>query len=154
MIRGQVNTGSACPVTVFFADSLGSFRYWVTQDTLTNLPGQIRLRVLQLSPDAGQVFFTVNKRIATAFPDSLQYGSVTPFINLDNPVSDTLTIRFYHVGDTTNILTRAFLYADPGRVYTMVLKGYVNSQAYPDPKTPGNTVNINPDLSVVINKNY
>lgn len=136
------------PRTIYYADSLGQFRTWILTDTV-NIPDKyIGIRVMDLSPDAGKVFFTINGLPAAGFPDSLQYGQVTPFVRLPNPVADTLQLRFYNVSDSADIVALVFLSASPGHAYNLILRGYQNGQSFADQGT-GQSLSFLPDLNAV-----
>lgn len=153
--RDTVDMAQNMPISVYYGDSLGYFRSWVLKDTLVSDAEKIRLRFLDASPDAGNVFVKVNDRPTPAgFPDSLKYGMVSSFTDYNNPVSDTLRIYFYHVGDSTNILARSFLQAEPGRSYTLTLAGYVNSNIGYTDSVSGTHLTGSIGLHVIVNKNY
>lgn len=141
------------PTSVYFADSLGNFRSWVTIDTLTRIDSAIRLRVLDLSPDAGSVFFTIDGHPATGFPDSLQYGRITNFLPWHNAASGKLLIQFFNTTDSTTILAGSFLDAAPGHTYNILLRGYKKGQICNDPVS-GRPLRFSPDLVVTITQNF
>ena len=154
LVRQEITTTSQYPTTVFYADSLGVFGSWVTRDTLVSLPGQIRIRILDLSPDAGSLFFTVNTQAPPAgAPPVLRYGSVTSFLNYPGITGDSaLLLSFYNPGDTVDLITAAQLQASPGHSYTVLIEGYENAQSMTDPFT-GNTDQYPPDLKASVYQN-
>jgi len=152
LITTGVTTAPGNPVTVYFADSLGYFRSWALTDAVKEMPGMVMLRALHLSPDAGNVFFTIGGQAVTGFPASMQYGQITSFVARPNPVADTLQIRFYKAGDSVNVLTSASLSVLPGHAYNLVLRGYLNNRSFKDPIT-GKYLNFYPDLKVMLTQN-
>jgi hypothetical protein len=152
----QFQLAANAPVSIYYADSLGFFRSLVMQDRFTTSNGQVNLRFLDLSPDAGNIFFTIDEQPAAAqgFDSTYRYGQAGAFVNFPNPVSDTLRISFYQAGDSVDVIAREFLQADPGHAYTFALQGYYNtSPSYIDPLT-GKPENPLGGLSILVNKNY
>ena len=137
------------PTTLYFADSLGYFQSLALADTVTAQDGFAMLRVIDLCPDAGNVFCTVGGTPVTA---ALQYGQATRFIPWINPRADTLILRFYQPGDTTDILASSLLSVSPGHAYNVVVCGYLKGQAYADPRTK-KTYSFGPDLRVILTQN-
>lgn len=154
LVRQEITTSAQYPTTVFYADSLGVFNSWVTKDTLISLPGQVRIRLLDLSPDAGSLFFTVNSQTPPqGAPSVLQYGSVTSFVDYPNITADTtLLLSFYNPGDTTDLITAAQFQASPGHSYTVLINGYENAQYLTDPFTGGSS-SYPPDLKASVYQN-
>lgn len=154
LVRQKITTSSQYPTTVFYADSLGVFGSWVTRDTLVSLPGQVRVRILDLSPDAGSLFLTVNSQAPPpGSPTILRYGSVTSFVNYPGITGDsTLLLSFYNPGDTTDLITATELLASPGHSYTVLIEGYENTQSMTDPFT-GNFDQYPPDLKASVYQN-
>lgn len=155
LVRQGITTNAQYPTTVFYADSLGVFGSWVTKDTLISLPGQVRVRLLDLSPDAGSLFFTVNTQAPPpGSPSVLRYGSVTSFVNYPNITGDsTLLLSFYNPGDSATLITAAQFQASPGHSYTILINGYENAQYLTDPYT-GNFDQYPPDLKAQVYQNY
>lgn len=151
LITNRVET-SDLPVTLYYSDSLGHFRGYICRDNVTESANAIQLRVFDLSPDAGKVFFTIGGQPATGFPDTLRYGAITPFTAWTNPVADTLQIRFYSTSDSVDILASAPLTASPGHAYNVVFTGYMNQQFFPDPVS-GQFLYFNNDLKLILTQN-
>jgi hypothetical protein len=152
----EVQLGPNAPVSIYYADSVGYFRSLVLQDQFTTQSSQANIRFLDLSPDAGSIFFTIDDQPASAqgFDTTYAYGQHSGFIPFPNQVSDTLRINFYQAGDSVDVIAREFLQADPGHAYTFILEGYYNtSPSYPDPLT-GKTKTPTGGLSILVNKNY
>jgi hypothetical protein len=162
LVRMPVTVPPDTPVTVWFMDSLGSYQGIVTKDVFNHQDGKAGIRLVDASPDAGPVFFTINKEFAggdpaqgipaTGFPDTLKYGNISPFIQRSVAVLDTLKLRFYSVADSTTVLIRSSLIIQPGHAYTVVLAGYNQSESYTSPRT-GAPVSLSADLRIVLFKN-
>jgi hypothetical protein len=152
----QFQLAANAPVSIYYADSMGFFRSLVLQDQFTTSNSQVNLRFLDLSPDAGNIFFTIDEQPAAAqgFDSSYVYGQHSAFVPFPNPVSDTLRISFYQAGDSVDAIAHEFLQADPGHTYTLALQGYYNtSPSYTDPLTFLQTTPAG-GLSILVNKNY
>lgn len=141
------------PTSVYFADSVGYFKSWIMADTVTRNDSAIHLRLLDLSPDAGKVFFTINGKKAAGIPDSLQYGKTTGFLPLPLPAPGRLLIKCYALGDSTTILASSFLNAAPGHAYNILLKGYKGNRWMRDPSN-GKFVTFTPGLNISITQNF
>jgi hypothetical protein len=143
------------PTTVFYADKFGNYRTLVANDPYTATDGKIGLRIINLSPMDGTVFITINQQIPDLLPASTQYGYNSGFIPLDLTTRDTLKIKVYQPGDTTDFLAHTTLDAMPGHAYTLLINGYDNNSpsSYVDPHT-GRTVGITPNFGVTAIKNF
>jgi hypothetical protein len=141
--------------TVFYADSLGSYRMLIANDAFTPADGKIGLRIVNLNPTDGNVFITINKAIPAALPASTHYGDHTPFIPLDITRMDTLKIKVYQPGDTSRFLARTSVEVVPGHAYTLLISGYGNQAPgnYKD-RASGRTVGISFNFSIVPIKNF
>lgn len=144
------------PVSAFYADSMGYFSSFFLEDKFSIQDSQVSLRLVNLCPDAGNVFFTIDQQAAPAlgFASSYSYGQSSPFINYPNPSFDTLRIYFYQAGDSIDVIAREFLPVFPGHAYTFTLQGYVNpSPMYTDPVT-GDFENLSGGISTPAYQNY
>ncbi|MHA4810850.1 hypothetical protein ACX0G9_22270 [Flavitalea flava] len=152
VVRLPVNISADNPLTVWYMDSLGQYRGAITRDHFQSKTGQVDLRVVDASPDAGPVFFTINQEPAKDFPDTLKYGTISSFIQRSVTVADTLRLRFYSVADSSTVLTRTTLVVQPEHAYTIVLTGYYQSNYYINPYS-GKPVWPSPDLRILLFKN-
>jgi hypothetical protein len=144
------------PVSIYYADSMGYFRSVVLQDQFTTQGTQTNIRFVDLSPDAGSIFFTIDEQPASVqgFDTAYVYGQHSDFVPLSDTAGSTLRINFYQAGDSVDVIAREFLQADPGHAYTFILEGYFNtSPTYTDPLT-GDAENPAGGLSLLVNKNY
>jgi len=141
-------------LSIFYSDSLGVYKTFVFRDTLIPQPTNTGLRVIDLSPDAGKVVFTIDRMQPSGFPDTLQYGTVSSFVSRGaSPAGDTLKVRFYDPTDMTTELARSTVYTRPGHGYTIVLTGYARSESYMN-SYRGKQVFMSADLRVTVYQNY
>src|SRR5262249_12029318 len=73
------NADANVPQTVYFSDSLGLMRSLITRDEQLLVKDSIRIRLVHLSPDAGNVTLVVNK--VSHFFDSTAYGTASSYID-------------------------------------------------------------------------
>lgn len=149
LVSAGIKVVSSVPTTVYFADSLGFFRYWQVYDTVKTSSSGISLRVLDLGPDAGPVTVTIGNLPVPGITDSLVYGQVTGFVPYPVSTDTTLQIRVYALGDNTTVLASVPFNASPGHAYNLVLKGYLNNQSFPDPYE-GGTIDLSQDFGIII----
>ncbi|WP_212002043.1 DUF4397 domain-containing protein [Chitinophaga sp. HK235] len=123
------------PMTVYFADDKGKFRTWKLSDQVNTKSDSTYLRVLNLSPDAGKVFLTINGKVPTGFPASLDYGDVTRFTGRAVSGPDTLRVRLYQQAAPDVDIISTTLLTTPGSAYNIVLSGSLNGQSFIDPAT-------------------
>jgi hypothetical protein len=152
LVTNQVQTAPGLPVTLYYSDSICHFRTFVCRDAVNETPDAAQLRVFDLSPDAGNVFFKIDSLPATGFADTLQYGTITHFTPWKIPAATTLQIYFYAVGNTTNVLATAPLSVLPGHAYNIIFTGYASFESGPDPFT-GRWINFFSDLRIILTQN-
>ncbi|RBL92764.1 DUF4397 domain-containing protein [Chitinophaga flava] len=137
------------PMTVYFADDKGKFRTWKLSDQVNTKSDSIYLRILNLSPDAGKVFLTINGKVPTGLPASLDYGDVTRFTGRAVSGPDTLRVRFYQQSAPDAAIISATLLTTPGSAYNIVLKGNLMAQSFKDPLT-GLVLNYDASLKLAL----
>lgn len=156
LIRNEAfTTNDTYPTTVIFSDSMGVFGSWITTDTPVSVTGQIRVRLIDLSPDAGSIFFTSGSQAPPpGSPAVMNYGMETSFINFPSPSADTtLSFLFYNAGDSVDVVAAAFLAASPGHSYTIIVQGYENAESYQD-HISGRPFNFSPDLRTMMLQDF
>jgi hypothetical protein len=144
------------PTSIFYTDSLGYFRSLILPDQYNTRDSTVNIRFINLSPDTGPVFFTIDEKPASqqGFNAAYAYGQNSAFVDYPNPATDSLRINFYQSGDSVDVIARLFLLVDPGHAYTFALQGYINpSPGYPDPLT-GNWEAPLGGVSVLVYKNH
>lgn len=124
LVKSKIATAIDKPVTVYFTDSLGVFHQMVTVDEQLPVSNKFRLRMVHLSPDAAEVYATVDGKTLGEIGKGLKYRSFTAYQDLESTRTDTLKINVYKKGDPTTAIAKAFLETQPGHSYTMVLSGY------------------------------
>lgn len=128
--------------TVYLSDSLSYFNVLMTRDTLVRLEGKARVRLVNLSPDAGKVQVYLDT-MAVKGLKSNGYKHVSPFVQVNTDVY--IAVRVRSLGEeTASTLIRKSIPIESGRSYTLILRGYMN----PPDKDPNKSIN----LSVLINQ--
>lgn len=155
LIATKATTTIQTPVTIYFADSAGIFKALVTQDDQKIADTIARIRLVHLSPDAGQVYATINNNKGGALGNGLNYLQATPYQDLAVGQNDTLRVKIYRSGDTTAaLMTRTTVEASPGHCYTLMLTGYYKTTGtYKAPDSIAN-IQIKPGLFLTTTKNY
>ncbi|MBN9379750.1 MAG: DUF4397 domain-containing protein [Chitinophagaceae bacterium] len=145
------NAVTDVPRTIYFSDSMGVFRSVITRDEQKLLQDSIRIRLVDLSPDAGMVTLVVNK--TGHFFYSAAYGSVSTYVNYPLKDAARLTMQVRSSVDSTKVLARTILNASPGRSYTLLLQGYNNGGgSFTDPD--GKPVTINANIGLTANTSF
>jgi hypothetical protein len=138
------------PQTLYFTDSLGAFRTLLTTDQQLAIQDSIRLRFIHLSPDAGGVSLLANKQ--RLFPDSAVFGAVSTYVSYPLAAAANVSLQARSTADTTQILARFLLSAQPGRSYTVLLSGYKGNVSFHGPK--GSTVTANGNIVLSVNTSF
>lgn len=128
--------------TVYLSDSLSYFNVLVTRDTLVRLENKARMRLINLSPDAGPVQLYLDT-LAIQGLSGTGYKSVTPFLPVDPGAFVAVRIRGTKNG-IQETLVRKSIPLIAGRSYTVILRGYMS----PEDKDPNKSI----DLSILINQ--
>ncbi|WP_143307499.1 DUF4397 domain-containing protein [Chitinophaga vietnamensis] len=124
--------------TLFLSDSLGSFRSTAVTHESVSVTNKVRLRMVQLCPDADSVNLRIGANVTSL--RNLPYGSVSTYAEWPAATDTLLKLRLFNARDTMNVIGRYDLNASPGQSYLLVLWNYRNAHQYKDSK--GNTVNI------------
>jgi hypothetical protein len=127
--------------SVFLADSLGYFEAITVEDELVRDEKMARIRLVHLSPDAPRVSMVIDTT-AVAGLDSIQFKQITPFVNVPPDENPGFRIRCIIDGQERTLIRKSFALL-PGRSYTFILRGYVQSRN----DDPNKTIN----LSALIN---
>lgn len=126
--------------TYLLSDSLGTFHV-TTMKHAAGSAGKVRLRLVQLCPDADSVNMRIGSNLLTSM-QNLPYRSVSDYIDYPLTTDSTLKLRLFNAGDTLNVIARADLAAQPGQSYMVICWKYRQAHQYTDKE--GNTVNIVP----------
>lgn len=143
-------TAVSDPQTLYITDSLGVFRTLLTTDQQWTVQDSIRLRFIHLSPDARGVSLLANKQ--GLFADSTTFGVATPYVNYPLSTAGNVSLQARSTTDTTQILARFLLNAQPGRSYTVLLDGYKGSVIFHGPK--GSTVSANGNIVLSVTTSF
>lgn len=149
LITDTLNTQPGHPVTVYFADNLGKFRTWKINDDVNTSSDSVYLRLLHFSPDAGDIYYTINGERPKTSPTSFVYGTIPGFTARPCKGLDTLRLRFYRTAEPNDAFFSARLMTTPGGAYNLVVKGYQNNQSFKDPASK-QSVNISAGLNVML----
>jgi hypothetical protein len=110
--------------TMYFMDSLGYYEMMTTMDDVAADPLQAKIRLVDLSPDAG----TVHLRIDTMAIDAIKnvsYRTVTGYTSVKPDVKPGIRIMYTEAGTgTERTLIRKSFPLEAGKCYTMILRGY------------------------------
>jgi hypothetical protein len=120
------------------SDSLGAFSVTTVVPDQGVAAGRIRLRLVQLCPDAD----SVNMRIGNNLVKGLQNMNYRSSAFIDYPLKgdSTLKLRLFNAGDTVNVIGRNDLPAQSGQSYMLVFRNYRKGHQYTDKN--GKQVNI------------
>lgn len=129
--------------TLYLTDSMGYSVILHTDDEVERHPSRARIRLINLSPDAGKVFLTIDNIPVEPIRD-VTYRQVTGFTDLEP--NEKPGIRIMTVDQATGlekILTRKSFALEAGKCYTMILRGYT--------KAPDGNINKTLTLSTITN---
>jgi hypothetical protein len=114
--------------TYFLSDSLGAFSVTTVVPGQGGAAGRIRLRLVQLCPDAD----SVNMRIGNNLVNGLQNMNYRSSAFIDYPLNgdSTLKLRLFNAGDTVNVIGRNDLPAQSGQAYMLVFRNYRKGHQY------------------------
>lgn len=129
--------------TLYLADSLGYTVILSTKDEVQRNASMAKVRLINLSPDAGKVSLTLDDAPVDAIR-AVGYRQVTGFTDIQPDVKPG--IRIVTMNERTGeeqVLTRKSFALEAGKCYTMILRGYT--------KAPDGNVNKTISLSTIIN---
>lgn len=144
-----VNLPKDKQVTFCISDSLGRF----SETSITHIPGAIagtvKLRLVQLCPDADSVNLRLGNQIQTGM-QNLPYRSVSEYLNYPLVANNTLKLRIFNGSDTLATIARADLVAVPGQSYLLILRNYSKAHQYTD--SDGHTIDITANAELDIRR--
>lgn len=112
--------------SVFLADEGDLFLPIVVEDKLTNPGGsKAHIRLAHLSPDTSEVNLVMGNE-ETALFESSSFQQVTDYKAVDSGAA-VLELKDALSGET--LVTTTEIAIQPGRIYTMVIRGYQNSDS-------------------------
>ncbi|HWZ58341.1 MAG TPA: DUF4397 domain-containing protein [Gemmatimonadaceae bacterium] len=134
---------------IYLTDSIGVRYHVMLVDESTPGPANsVRMRVLNLSPDAGPVSAYVVASSGTFLwsnlPQQVAYGTISPYVTVDPSVvaSDgNVYLKFFGGTDTAQTVAAATVPFTPGRSYHVVVEGLVSPHVVSYPGAVSVTVN-------------
>jgi hypothetical protein len=111
--------------TVYLLDSLGFFDIMYTRDDVVPDAAKAAIRLLHLSPDAGNVYL----RIDTALIDDIKnvgFRKVTEYTMITPDIKPGIRIMYKDETGEERTLVRKSFPLEAGKCYTMILRGYKN----------------------------
>lgn len=148
----HLTTSATILKSLFITDSLGMFRSVLLNDDAPVAAGTVNMRYLNLSPDAGDTFLTIDNKKVTNLSDPVAFSKYHNYAPVVVTRPDTLIVRVYAAADTTNVLSQLFVTVYPGQAYTLFLTGYNHKQSYTDPNGDMRGVSPAPLLNVINSK--
>lgn len=109
--------------TVYLLDSLGFFEIMYTRDDATPDATKAKIRLVHLSPDAGNVYL----RIDTAAVDAIKnvgFRKVTDYTTVTPDIKPGIRIMYKNEMGEEKTLVRKSFPLEAGKCYTMILRGY------------------------------
>lgn len=131
------------------SDSLGTFHATTVTHTRATAAGTVRLRLVQLCPDADSVNMRIGAQLLKGI-QNLPYRSVSGYVEYPLPTDSTLKLRLFNARDTLTTIARADLPATPGQVYLLILRNYSKNHQYKN--NTGQLVNVIPNGVLDIRK--
>lgn len=125
--------------TYALSDSLGTYHVTAVTHAAEAPAGKVRLRLLQLCPDADSVNLRIGNNLLAGM-QNLAYQDVSGAVDYPLAADSTLKLRIFNAGDTLTTIARADLAATPGQSYLLILRNYRQPHQYTN--KDGNTVNI------------
>ncbi|WP_143306486.1 DUF4397 domain-containing protein [Chitinophaga vietnamensis] len=113
----------------------GLFRVFSFPEEKTSTAGKVRLRYIDLVLDKdtlnGYIFASNGRKFSSnATPHALTYGTASSYYDLDTAglvINGEMRLRIFPKADTTSVITQVPIPATPGRTYTVLLFGHVNT---------------------------
>lgn len=109
--------------TVYLLDSLGFFEMMHTQDDVVPDAGKAKIRLLHLSPDAGNVYLKIDT-MAIDEIKNVGYRKVTGYISVLPDIKPGIRIMYKDNDGAEKTLVRKSFPLEAGKCYTMILRGY------------------------------
>lgn len=109
--------------TVYLLDSLGFFDIMYTSDDVTPDPAKAKIRLLHLSPDAGNVYLRIDTTAIDAIRD-VNFRKITGYTAVAPDIKPGIRIMYKDEGGEERTLVRKSFPLEAGKCYTMILRGY------------------------------
>jgi hypothetical protein len=131
------------------SDSLGIFNSTKVVHEPGVMTGKIKLRLVQLCPDAGAVNIRIGNNLVKGL-QNMTYRNVSTLIDYPLAADSTLKLRVFNGSDTLTVIGRNDLQAKPGQSYLLIFKNYSKAHQYTG--SSGTPVNISPNSILDIRK--
>jgi len=123
---GLIKLSKGSHQTIYFTDSLGYFTTLVTEDDTERTQDSATIRLLNLSPDAGPVRLYLDTTLMKGM-EHVIYSQCTGYLRVPTTTKSGIRVTTEATDDAPEkILSRKSFPLQSGRVYTLILRGYVN----------------------------
>jgi Domain of unknown function (DUF4397) len=114
--------------SIFAVDSVQSISAVVVKDELPDpIPGKIAIRFVNLSPNAPA--YDIGVKGGAVINSNIAYKAASSFVQADLPVgNDTLKLEMRPTGTATITRTLNIVKPVAGRIFTLVVRGYVGTR--------------------------
>jgi hypothetical protein len=109
--------------TVYLLDSLGFFEIMHTQDDVTPDAAKAKIRLLHLSPDAGNVYLKIDTEPIDAIKN-VGFRKVTDYTTVTPDIKPGIRIMYKDETGEERTMVRKSFPLEAGKCYTMILRGY------------------------------
>ena len=110
--------------TIYLLDSLGFYGTIYTQDDVDSDPVNAKIRLINLSPDAGAVYCRIDT-MSVAGIDDVSYRQVSGYSRVKPDTKPGIRIMYMdkNTGVEQQLVRKSFV-LEAGKCYTMILRGY------------------------------
>ncbi|WEK35655.1 MAG: DUF4397 domain-containing protein [Candidatus Pseudobacter hemicellulosilyticus] len=110
--------------TLYLLDSLGFFEILTTRDEVARDPAMANIRLVHLSPDAGEVYLRLDTALVADIKP-LSFRGVSHFVKVGPDIKPAIRIMYKdkETGEERTLSRKSFP-LQAGRCYTMILRGY------------------------------
>lgn len=132
ILNGTLGMAANTHYTLYVIDSAHERKATYTQDNLAApASGKAKVRLLHLSPNAPNVDITVNGSASSAFTNRSfnDIGSNTTFHNYTEVDAAGLNLQVKLAGSSTVLATIPTITLQAGKIYTLIIKGFVGGTA-------------------------
>jgi Domain of unknown function (DUF4397) len=109
--------------TIYLLDSLGFYATMYTQDDEDSDPLNAKIRMINLSPDAGTIYLRIDT-MSIAGIKNVSYKQVTAYTTVKQNIKPGIRIMYFDKTGREQLLIRKSFPLEAGKCYTMILRGY------------------------------
>lgn len=144
-----------------------SYRLLASPEEHKGVPGRVRMRVVNLSPDVGSISCYLQNANGTILfsplPQQLAFGTASPYLELDTAGAYRGKLNLQIIADKDPLHSFLFtqITANPGHSYVVIIKGFYQptTRLVPTGKNPDGSIKyqavaISPNLRVNIRQSY